>query len=381
LRICYFGTYDRYQPRTRVILEGLRKSNNEVVECHADLWTGTSQKVRTAQHPLSLVRQFNGAVRSYRSLLKQASRMERCDVVIYAHMGQLDVILTAWWFKRQGVPVIWDALVSLYSTVVCDRQLVSPTSVSAQLLRQLDRLSSSVADGILVDTHQNRRYWQEEFAVPRKKLRVVNVGAEDCFARSQRVSSSRGTSTGFSVIFYGKYAPLHGIPTIVRAAHRLKDHSHIKWILIGKGQQRAEVNALVKGLRLDNVELIDWVPYEEIPARIAAANIGLGIFGSTDKAQRVVPNKAYQILAGCRPLVTADTPAARHVLGKDGPLAARLVKPGNSRELATAVSDLSLSPGDAAELAEAGFRLYCRHYSSKNIGKQVADICEEWVTS
>ncbi|MGD2144087.1 MAG: hypothetical protein PVF54_06385, partial [Anaerolineae bacterium] len=70
MRICYFGTYDRYQPRTRVILEGLRKSNNEVIECHADLWNGTSQKVSAAQRPSTLVRQIGKAARAYGRLLR-----------------------------------------------------------------------------------------------------------------------------------------------------------------------------------------------------------------------------------------------------------------------------------------------------------------------
>jgi glycosyltransferase involved in cell wall biosynthesis len=265
--------------------------------------------------------------------------------------------------------------------VVCDRQLVSAGAFSARLLKQLDLLSSSMADMILVDTSQNQTYWQDRFSVPKEKLRVVNVGAEDSFARPQHISPAWGPASKVNVLFYGKYAPLHGTPTIIRAAHRLRDHPRIQWTLVGKGQQRPQVDALAEKLELNNVEFIDWIPYTEIPACIGRADIGLGIFGSTGKAQRVVPNKAYQVLAGRRPLITGDTPAARDVLAKDGTLAARLVKPGDARELAAAVADLSLSPEDAAELAEAGFQLYRRHYSSKSIGEQVASICRDLVMS
>jgi glycosyltransferase involved in cell wall biosynthesis len=68
-------------------------------------------------------------------------------------------------------------------------------------------------------------------------------------------------------------------------------------------------------------------------------------------------------------------------LAKDGTLAARLVRPGDAKDLAAAVAELSLSPEDADELAEAGFQLYRRYYSSKSIGNQVASICRDLVIS
>jgi glycosyltransferase involved in cell wall biosynthesis len=40
----------------------------------------------------------------------------------------------------------------------------------------------------------------------------------------------------------------------------------------------------------------------------------LGIFGTSEKARRVVPNKIFQAMAVGRPIVTADTPAIRELL-------------------------------------------------------------------
>ena len=70
----------------------------------------------------------------------------------------------------------------------------------------------------------------------------------------------------------------------------------------------------------------------------------LGIFGTGDKAQRVVPNKVFQgAAAGCA-IVTSDTAPQRRALGE----AAVLVPPGDPGELAGALRQLA---ADRAALA------------------------------
>ena len=58
-------------------------------------------------------------------------------------------------------------------------------------------------------------------------------------------------------------------------------------------------------------------PYAELPARMAAAHVVLGAFGSTAKAGRVVPHKVYQGLAAGRAVVTGDGRGVREVLTPD----------------------------------------------------------------
>src|SRR5262249_38715726 len=92
------------------------------------------------------------------------------------------------------------------------------------------------------------------------------------------------------------------------------------------------------------VRWLDWVPSAELPALVAGHHVCLGIFGTGDKALRVVPNKVFQgAAAGCA-IVTSDTPPQRRTLGD----AAVLAPPGNPAALAAALLGLA---GDRSELA------------------------------
>ncbi|MDZ7734145.1 MAG: glycosyltransferase [Acidimicrobiia bacterium] len=95
----------------------------------------------------------------------------------------------------------------------------------------------------------------------------------------------------------------------MRAAAQLRD-TGVTIRMIGDGQERAATERIARELDAP-VEFVDPVPEDELADHIRQASVCLGIFGTTAKAARVVPNKVYQCLAAARPVITADTPAVR----------------------------------------------------------------------
>ena len=113
----------------------------------------------------------------------------------------------------------------------------------------------------------------------------------------------------FNVFFYGTYIPLQGIEYIIKAAKELKEASNIQFVLLGDGQERKNIELLVKKYRLKNVKFLEKVNYAQLMKYIKQADICLGIFGTGEKAKRVIPNKVLECIANEKIVITGKNSA------------------------------------------------------------------------
>jgi glycosyltransferase involved in cell wall biosynthesis len=177
------------------------------------------------------------------------------------------------------------------------------------------------------------------------------------------------------VLFYGSYLPLHGVDVIVDAALRLRAERHIHFELIGGGQTFDDVMRRLREEGAGNISIEPRVDAAQLPARIARASICLGIFGTTDKASRVVPNKVYQCAAMARPVISADTPAMREFFDPERHV--ELVRAGDGAALAERIALLARDVTRRTALGEAAAAHVSEHYSPVPIARRFAAMCEE----
>lgn len=337
MRIVYWGTYDKGKPRNRIMIEGLRQGGVEVVECHRSIWGGVEDKSQISG-VFSKLKFLFCWLFSYPDLIRQYLKLPRHEFVLVGYMGHLDVIILWPFAKVRGIPIVWDAFLSLYNTVVEDRVIVGRFHPLAIMLFCWEWLACRCADLIVLDTKAHAQYFISTFGLNQARVSSVFVGAEKIFFEPQekQVSLVLDENTPFTVLFYGQYIPLHGIEYIIQAAKKLED-MNILWIMIGKGQEREKINKLIGQLELKNIKCVDWVAYADLPKWLSRAHVCLGIFGNTQKANMVIPNKVFQILASGRPLITGDTVAMRELINENSGWGVKLVPAGSPDALADSV--------------------------------------------
>lgn len=330
--IVFWGTYDKGKPRVRLLINGLKSQGINVLECHIDVWKGIEDKSQFKGF-LNKLKKILFLVFAYPKLIIKYFSLPEHHVVVISYMGQLDVLIF-WIINRiQKKKVLWDLFISLYDTVVIDRQMIKKKSIPARILYWVEWLGVRAAGTVFMDTKTHAAYIEELYKINKGKIKHVFVGAElEKFRSPNRLKHKKR----FTVLFYGQFIPLHGLETIIHAAKRLEDEKAcINWIIIGKGQEQAKIDLLIKKLKIKSIKRIFWVPYEKLTQYIHEADVCLGIFNKDGKANRVVPNKVYQILSVGKPLITADTPAIRELLEETEFV--KLVEPGSFVRLSDAV--------------------------------------------
>ena len=144
----------------------------------------------------------------------------------------------------------------------------------------------------------------------------------------------------------------------------------VAFTLVGQGQEYEKARDLSAALGTDGIiKWVDSIPYNHLPEEIAGASICLGIFGTSEKALSVIPNKVYQALAVGRPVITADTPATAEWF-TDGENCL-LVPPGDSKALAAAIRRLVADRELRNSLAQQGHKLFTGEFSPLRIGERM----------
>jgi len=311
--ILYFGTYEETYSRNRILIKSLRAMGYHVKECHVSLWQNKVDKSGVLRgsgliffliHLLSL----------YPRLIFKYLFAGHHDVIFVGYFGHLDILIIRLLcliiFRRKKI--VFDAFISLYDSIVQDRKMVKPRSIFSGIIFLLDRVSCFFADAVLLDTNEHIDFFHKKLNVPKDKMFRVLANAETdvfYFREGKKEEDSK-----CRILFMGKYTPLHGIEYIVEAAEMLQHDDSVEFIFIGKGQLHSKIQMVVAEKKINNIRFIDWVEYKELPAYIANADICLGIFSKSSKAQRVIPNKVFQAMAMGKSVITADTPGIAELL-------------------------------------------------------------------
>lgn len=108
-----------------------------------------------------------------------------------------------------------------------------------------------------------------------------------------------GLKGKFMVMYSGNMGVTHNVQLLVECAKRLREDVRIHFMLIGGGTKKMELEAKVKSEGLANCTFMDWLPAEQLPYSLAAAD--LGVVSLTDETALVsVPSKTFNLLAvGC----------------------------------------------------------------------------------
>lgn len=385
MKICYFGTYEKDYPLNSIIIKGLKKNSVEVIECHIALWEKHKNKHGDFLKLFSLVKLSVNLIIAYLKLgFRFLKECRDIDTVIVGYIGQLDIFWLRFLilFKKKKPKIIFIPLVSLYDTAIVDRGLSGKKNIFAKLLFCFDKCSFKMANLIILDTNEHINYICDLFSLNKNKFKRVWVGAdEDVFypidIKSDIILAQVGINdyyedNKFTVLFFGKYIPLHGLECIIKAAKLLESEKDIKFRMIGNGQLYNKITSLSRDLDSKNIDFIEWIEYNELVGEISEADAILGIFGGTEKSLRVIPNKVFQAIACKKAVITGDSPAIKELFADRKNIL--LCENRNAESLKKAILELKNDDELRDKIAEGGYEVFKSSLTCEGIGREIKSL-------
>lgn len=311
-------------------------------------------------------------LRSLLGSLKSISLMRRMhyDLVFAGFFGHL-LMMPITPFAR--CPILFDAFISAYDTMIIDRNMANERSVLARAAFLLDQKSCQNADHVLLDTRAQCEYFAKTFNLPVAKLERVLVGCDERIFYPRQVEAHNG----IRVLFYGSFLPLHGVSVILKAAALLPG---IGFTLIGGGSVLPEMKQFAQHMNLMNVTFKKAVPLAALPDEIAMADICLGgHFGGSSKARRVIAGKTYQCLAMGKATIVSDNPANNELLTPG--LDACFCQHDDAESLAGAIQALVDDDNMRVHMGAAALATFRQYASLDVIQRQVASITARMLAS
>lgn len=354
MRILYFGAYDPHYPRNKTLIKGLRENGAEVIE--------VNDRSRSF---LKYIKLF----------FKYWKNREEYGAMVVGFPGQESMFLAKLLSKK---PIIFDTFTSHYGGHVLDRDKVKKGSLKAKWYRWLDKKSVEFSNIALLDTEAHINFFVKEFGLPKEKFKRVFVGTDSHIFYPREVKKNTDPSvseTGkFLVHFHGSRVPLQGVKYIIKAAKTLEGEG-VVFNLIGRGQTYQKDQELAEKLEVKNINFVDRVPYEKLADYINMSDVSLGIFGDTLKTGLVIPNKVFEAMACAKPVITANTPAARELF-TDGENIL-FCRPADSEDLADKILKMRNDAMTRQQIAQSGYRIFKEKCTEKILGEQLIKVIKE----
>jgi glycosyltransferase involved in cell wall biosynthesis len=183
---------------------------------------------------------------------------------------------------------------------------IKPTSFSARLLEFVNRRILKHANLIVaLDRFMAGRL--DDRRVIRHKMVTIPPWPHESFIEpvDQTTNPFRlkhNLAGKFVFMYSGNHSPSNPLKTLLDAAVRLKDHPDIRFLFVGGGTGKKEVEQYIQEHNLTNVVSLPYQPLADLRFSLSAADVHIVSLGS-EMVGIIHPCKVYGAMAVARPVL------------------------------------------------------------------------------
>lgn len=210
---------------------------------------------------------------------------------------------------KKNVPFIYN-LQDIFPDSLVTAKMTSKGSLIWKIGRKIEDYTYRNADKIIVISEDFKRNIMEK-GVPEEKIVIIPnwVDSEKVYPidRKDNVLFERYglDPEKFYVTYSGNIGHSQNMRMLLDAAKQLRDTlPDLRFVLIGEGAAREEVEKAVAEEQIDNVIMLPFQPYEDIAHVFSLGDAGL-IISKSGIGNSSVPSKTWSIMAAARPVIAS----------------------------------------------------------------------------
>ncbi|WP_069133157.1 glycosyltransferase family protein [Rhodohalobacter halophilus] len=335
----------------------------------------------------SLFRGCSGIKRVFRLVVKLLDELVQIPTKIYNLFLADYVVLTAMSQMKQfelitakllGKYIITDFYISLYDTLVHDRNQFGKNSWYAKKFLKKDQNSIKLANLLLFLNKTEAKYYLDILNLEEKNYKIVPLCVENKKKCKLRYYRNENNDNVFNICWWGNYIPLHGLDKIIEAASILNEQYELKFhlYLFGTDEiQSKPYNKKIKELKLVNLATIyndkTFNNGKLEPFLVNNCSLVLGNFGNSDKARNVLVNKLIDGVAMKAPVLTGESKAPKEFFPRDS-----IYYSNNTAEsIALNIFKISQIKRDQImKIVEYNYEIYNQYFSIEAFEENIKNI-------
>lgn len=244
----------------------------------------------------------------------------------------------------------------------------------------MDRVASTlyaVAERVIVLARGTGEYLVRQKGVGCDKIVHVPNGVDIDSVRP-RPAHANGNRP-FTLIYAGAHGPANGLDALLDAAALERPRGDIRFVLVGDGPAKAELQRRAASLGLDNVEFAEPVAKDRLVCMLQAADAGLMLLRDAELFSFAVsPNKLFDYTAAGLPVVCNVPGEVASMLAAAG--AGVQARDTSGVALAEAIAELRRRPAAEREaMGRRGRTWVEREHSRTVLGERVDAMLRELV--
>jgi glycosyltransferase involved in cell wall biosynthesis len=216
---------------------------------------------------------------------------------------------------------------------------------------------------------------------PNKKVYWLPNGVDLNYYNSDTVDSNWRIKNNFSMddfilLYAGIIGHAQGLEVIVHAAQKLKEHSKIKFILLGSGPEKEKLQKLKQELHLENVFFFDAVTKKEMPGIVSAIDVAVIPLKRLDLFKGAIPSKIFENLAMKKPILLGVEGEAKELFIDEGKCGFAFI-PEDAIDLSVKTLELYNGSDLLKQMGENGFKYVERKFTRDKIANEFWDFMNE----